>query len=241
MPYQPLFRSAEQGAVLSDALKRCRSAGPGALAVFDLDGCLFDNRIRQIRVIREYALRTGVFELWRIGEEHIFDWRLERTLENAGLDRSLIREVLPGLKDFWSSRFHAVELLFLDVAMPGAADFVLALARTGATPVYLTGRMEGARKQTEDALLRYSFPLRSAHLVMRQQVEQDEIQYKKEAFGREPFQRSPAVCFFDNHPANLNFFHHRFPDALAVLVDTGHDPESTALEKGLARILGFLV
>ena len=68
---EPLFASAEQDALLDRIVA---TAVPGSVGVFDLDGCLFDNRPRQIRILRELASRESLPELYRVEARHFRDW-----------------------------------------------------------------------------------------------------------------------------------------------------------------------
>ncbi|MBK7756505.1 MAG: hypothetical protein IPI35_08860 [Deltaproteobacteria bacterium] len=58
MAWRAHSRSAEQSAALRRAARRAEAAGQG-IAVLDLDGCLFDNRPRQLGILRAWAASAG--------------------------------------------------------------------------------------------------------------------------------------------------------------------------------------
>lgn len=239
MPYLPFSRSADQSSHLQEALLRVRDAGAAGLAIFDLDGCLFDNRPRQIHILRELGSRAALLELWTVEPEHFLDWKLERTLRQAGIEERFLQLHLREIESYWSSRFYREELLAMDQAMPGAAQFVHEVKAAGVRVIYLTGRIEETRKGTLSALRRFGFPTESCLLHMRQDSALHETSFKDSAFVELQALGHP-VLFLDNHPGNLNAFMRRYPDSLGLLVDTGHGPDSTPLLPGARRILGFL-
>ena len=54
-----------------------QTAGPSKVGVFDLDGCLFDTRHRQVMIMREYASRFDEPLLYHINASHFTDWNLK--------------------------------------------------------------------------------------------------------------------------------------------------------------------
>ena len=75
--YSPFGSSPEQDIILDEMVS---VAEEGTVGVFDLDGCLFDTRQRQVCIFREYASRFGFWELYAIREEHFVDWDLKKPL-----------------------------------------------------------------------------------------------------------------------------------------------------------------
>jgi len=78
-------RGDDQERILEEALARARDAPPGAVALFDLDSTLLDNRPRQARILREYGRAAGVAPLLAARPEHWQGWDLAVALRNAGL------------------------------------------------------------------------------------------------------------------------------------------------------------
>ena len=54
-----------------------RLQAPQKVGVFDLDGCLFDTRHRQVMIMREYASRFDEPLLYHINASHFTDWNLK--------------------------------------------------------------------------------------------------------------------------------------------------------------------
>ena len=98
-------------------------APPGAQAVLDLDGCLFDTRPRQLQILKEFAEHTQRFALHRITAEHFTDWSLAHTLLNAGFDVASAEAIAGELQPFWFERFFAGAYVALDEPLPGAVRF----------------------------------------------------------------------------------------------------------------------
>ena len=120
--YSPFAASPEQDALLDQMIARAASEGGGGVGVFDLDGCLFDTRPRQVHIIREFACQHNALELYGVEADHFKDWDLGNTLRNMGLGESRISEVLDDLKKFWFDRFFSSRYVNFDHAMPGAVD-----------------------------------------------------------------------------------------------------------------------
>ena len=55
--YKPFGTNLEQDALLDRIIGRAKS---GTVGVFDLDGCLFDTRIRLVCIFHEFASVKGV-------------------------------------------------------------------------------------------------------------------------------------------------------------------------------------
>jgi hypothetical protein len=234
MAWEPAHRSPEQSEILGRALAAAR---PGTVGVFDLDGCLFDNRHRQIHIIREYASREGVDELYVVGPQHFVDWDLERTLRLAGLPPARAAAIFPGLRAFWMRRFFTSEYAHYDHAMPGAAAFVRALAERGMAPAYLTGRGEAMRAGTLQTLAAFGFP--EGPLEMKQDPSVEDEVAKGEALGRLG-EGGELALFLDNEPANVNLFRERSPSAVVIQLLTDHSGRPIPTHPDIPRVRGFL-
>ena len=223
--YRTRFASPEQDGVLDDMLATCEAAGEGAVAVFDLDGCLFDNRPRIIQIWRELGSRADLPALHRIEPEHFDDWTHSRTFHNAGLTPAEIDEALPKAEPAFFRAFFDGEYCVHDHPMPGARRLVWAAYRAGLSVVYLTGRHEEMRAGSTQSILRCGFPLERprTELVMKPDMETDDLAFKGEAL-REIRTMGEPVLLVDNEPGNVNVFHEHCPDALIVWVETDHSP-----------------
>ena len=88
--YSPFETSPEQDALLDEIVSHAGTTGAQGVGVFDLDGCLFDTRPRQVHIFREFASQTGALDLYAVKAESFKDWDLGNTLRNAGLAESRI-------------------------------------------------------------------------------------------------------------------------------------------------------
>ncbi len=241
MAWQPWHRSPEQSQLLERIVTLANEVGPGHTAVFDLDGCLFDTRPRQVYILREYASRTGCWDFYRVQIEHFEDWHLHNTLRNAGLDAALIDTHRESLGSFWWERFFDGAYHAHDLPMPGAVGLVRAVHEAGLHCVYLTGRHTPTRAGTEGALRRHGFPFgdERSHLVVKGALEDDDTRFKANALEALD-QRGSIVLFLDNEPGNVNLFADRHPGALVVWLMTDHSPRPLAAYENLPRLFGFL-
>jgi hypothetical protein len=211
---EPLFASAEQDALLD---RIAATAVPGSVGIFDLDGCLFDNRPRQIRILRELASRANLPDLYRVEAHHFRDWSLAHTFANAGVPQELV----PRAEAEWKQRFFTSEYVRHDHAMPGAAALVRACYGSGMRVIYLTGRDYSMRPGTEEAFHRFGLPYRdgaNAQLVTKPRSDLDDVAFKTKALE----ELGPVHLYVDNEPANVNVAHARHPDALVVFFESDH-------------------
>jgi len=236
--YDPLFTSAEQDALLDAIVER---AAPGTVCMFDLDGCLFDNRHRQIHIYREFAGIHGHPELYRIEPDHFRDWDQRATLRRAGVPEAVVEQVAGPLRAWFMEHFFTSRAVQLDHAMPGAVRLVRACWAAGAHVVYLTGRHEPMRAGTAAALHQYGFPLDEggSTLLMKPAFATPDHEYKDVALHRLAALGRPTV-FLDNEPVNVNLFAERHPDALVVFVATDHSPRADEPAEGIPWMKGFL-
>jgi beta-phosphoglucomutase-like phosphatase (HAD superfamily) len=221
--YAPLDWSADNAALLSHILGIAQAAGPGHAAVFDLDGCLFDTRPRQVQIFRELASQAGFDALYRVEVVHFHDWSLRATLIRAGVDAGWVDAHLPRIRAYWESRFFQSDHVLYDHAMPGAAALVRAVHAAGVHVVYLTGRDDSMRPGTEIALRRFGFPYDDprATLLTKPDAAQDDTSFKDAAL-EVVATLGHVVLYLDNEPANVNMFRRRHPDARVVFVETDH-------------------
>lgn len=237
MPYAPLLCSFNQDAVLDRILSTAR---PGALAVLDLDGCLFDNRWRQVRILHELAGHRGWPALTRVEVKHFEDWSISRTLRNAGVQAEFVEARRQEIRAFWEERFFDGSYTLHDRPMPGAVPLVRALREAGMEIAYLTGRDGSMAEGSALALARAGFPaLPDAHLFCKPNARMTDEAWKMAALPRLRELGEPAL-FLDNEPCNVNGFRREFPDALVVFVATDHSFRPDEPDEDLPRIRGFL-
>lgn len=239
--YDPLHTSPENTALLDRAIAHATGQGPEAVAVLDLDGCLFDTRPRQVRIFREYAEQHDAPALARVREEHFVDWSLGRTVTTAGLPEAWRQAHLGPLRAFWEARFFTSEYVTFDHAMPGSVAFVRALHAAGVHVVYLTGRDATMRAGTEVALRHFGFPYATARatLLTKPNAQLDDTEFKDRALDHvETLGR--VVLYLDNEPANVNMYRRRHPDALVVFVETDHSPRPDEPDPAIPWLRSFV-
>ena len=238
--YDPLHTSPDQDALLARLDAHVQSQ-QGAVGVFDLDGCLFDTRPRQIQILNELASQRGWPELCRLREEHFTDWSLRHTMSAAGLNPARIEALYPTVKETFYRNFFLGDYLVHDRAMPGAAALVWACYRAGLQIVYLTGRHDEMRAGTEAALRRWGFPYGrpKTSLLVKPDRTQEDLVFKGEALREIGLLGKPCL-FLDNEPANINLFYEQHPDALCIWVETDHSPRPFEAHSDLPTLRGFL-
>jgi beta-phosphoglucomutase-like phosphatase (HAD superfamily) len=228
-------RPGDQVRILAAALEHARAAGPHGVALFDLDSTLLDNRPRQARIVQDYGRAASLPVLLGARPEHWRGWDLEAALLAAGLPLRELRRHYQSFLRFWAERFFTSAYCALDVPLPGAPEFVRAIAAAGAQVAYVTGRPIWMEDGTLDVFRRFGFPLPDgarAHLLMKPGDGLSDDAWKSLArqavddLGR-------VVVAFDNEPAHVNAYARAWPAALAVHLDTDHSPRP---EEVLPRI-----
>lgn len=239
--YDPLHLSAENDARLDEILAHARRARAGAVAVFDLDGCLFDTRPRQVQILRVFASREGLPELYRVNVDHFHDWSLRATLVRAGLDAAWVEVVYPRLRRWWERTFFTSEYVVYDHAMPGAAALVREVHEAGLQVVYLTGRDVGMAPGTEASLRRFGFPFATERVTLLTKPDHrvDDTTFKEQALVGVD-RMGEVVLYLDNEPANVNLYRRLHPGALVVFVETDHSPRPDEPDPGIPWLRSFV-
>jgi beta-phosphoglucomutase-like phosphatase (HAD superfamily) len=234
-------RAGEQGRVLAAALARARSAAPDGVAVFDLDSTVLDNRPRQARIVQDFGRAAGLPVLLGARPEHWRGWDLEAALLEAGLKPRELRRHYSAFRRFWAERFFTSAYCALDVPIPGAPEFVRAVAAAGARVVYVTGRPAWMEDGTLDVFRRFGFVLPDgarAHLLMKPGDGLSDDAWK--ALAREAVDGLGRVALaFDNEPAHVNAYARAWPGALAIHLDTDHSPRPVEVLPDIPSIADF--
>jgi len=208
-----------------DAVATRRSERP--VLIFDLDGTLYDNRPRTLRIAHAFA--AG------LGEAHARDahtilslsaqdlqYRLDDTLRAHGVSEEVVR----GATAWWFARFFTDQACADDVPVRGAVRFVRACYDLGATVVYLTGRdVPNMLVGTVRTLRDDGFPIGvpRVELVLKPRFEDDDTTFKIGVLDAMA-ELGTVVATFENEPGNANMFHTRWPRATTVLLETLHAP-----------------
>jgi hypothetical protein len=216
------------------------------LAIFDLDGTLFDNRSRTIFILREISEQfdaklpqlSAAFEHFH--ELSIIEYSLDATLGKLGVSDP---QEIAFIKSEWAKRFFSDEYQKFDVPLLGAKSYVNKVHAAGATVIYLTGRdVRNMLVGTTESLRLYGFPVGivgTMMIVKREFEEQDEVFKRDVAVYLKRL--GEVVAVFENEPANSNILHRDFTGALSFLVLTQHRPDAPPLESGIVRIRDFRI
>ncbi|MDB4967926.1 MAG: hypothetical protein JWN44_3615 [Myxococcales bacterium] len=216
------------------------AALPGAVAVFDLDSTLLDNRPRQARILREFGAAHGIPALAGARTEHWVDWSIQRAMANAGLGPDEVARWTDEAKEFWRQRFFTSEYCRDDAPIAGARDYLAAVADAGGFIAYCTGRHEPMRGGTVESFERLSFPVPGARvqLLMKPVFELSDDDWKIEAYARLEA-LGPVVAAFDNEPTHINGYRAGFPDATVVHMATDDSGRPVQLSDGIVSIKDF--
>ena len=237
--YKPFGTNPEQDRLLDQIIERAK---PGMVGVFDLDGCLFDTRIRLVSIFHEFAsVQREAGRYFAFAERSDFtDWDLKKPLRKYGMPESEIDAIFKEFIEFWRVRFFSDEYVAWDDPMPGATDLVQACYDKGMDIVYLTGRDIKMRKGTEQALRRCGFPydIERTVLFTKPTFNMEDTAYKMEAL-EEIAKIGTVAVSIDNEPANINSMSERFPEALCVHIETDHSFREDRPHKHLPRLRSF--
>jgi hypothetical protein len=228
---------SDQPAILAAALARVRAVA-GAVAVFDLDSTLLDNRPRQVRILQEYGRAADVPALLGARPEHFQGWSLDAALARAGVGSAAARAHRAALREFWEERFFTSDYCRHDVPVPGAPAFVRAVRAAGARVVYVTGRPAWMEEGTLEVLERFGFPTpdgETAWLLLKPgQALHDDVWKVVARDGVDAL--GPVALALDNEPAHVNGYARAWPTALAIHVDTDHSGRPIAVDPGIPSV-----
>ncbi|MCC6809220.1 MAG: HAD family hydrolase [Deltaproteobacteria bacterium] len=239
--YDPFQTDAAHVGVLNDVLDSVQKAPAPKVVVFDLDSTVFDNRPRQVHILREWGIAHGMPELFGLERTHFVDWDLMTPLVRLGIAPERAQAVHADVKQFWRERFFTSPYCLYDVAMPHAPHYVRGLHARGAHIVYLTGRHEEMRAGSAESLVRFKFPAppeARVTLLMKPTLDIPDTDYKKSAFeavrgiGR-------VIAGFDNEPAHANALKEGFPEAKIVWLKTDRSPANDVPRPDLLHAWGF--
>lgn len=237
--YAPHFASPTQDQILGRMLA---AAEDGAIAVLDLDGCLFDNRWRQVEIFHQAARLLQMPGLARVRAEHFRDWDLNRTMRNAGVSARDQADWAEPVRAFWFERFFDGAYCRFDQAMPSASAFVHRLRAQGATVVYLTGRDRGMAEGTLEALLRCGFPApdgQAVSLRTKPRAATPDHVFKAQAIEEIRGLGRIGLCV-DNEPRNVNLFATTLPTCCTVFIETDHSPREDRVPWRIPRIRSWV-
>ncbi len=220
------------------------AAGRLALVVFDLDGTLYDNAPRTLRILTEFAHEHALEHPGLLEQIHAIPlsrvrYGIADTLAPYGVSDPALIEAL---KAYWFARFFTNDYLVHDLPSPGAAAFVHQVLAAGGTPVYLTGRdAPNMLLGTVTTLQRDGFPVGTldTRAILKDCFERPDGEFKAAVI--EHLRHAGAVVgAFDNEPGLCNMFKEAFPEAIVAWLDTSHAPGAPALRQDVLRTKDFV-
>lgn len=228
---------------LFDAIRHARATGDEPLVVFDLDGTLYDNSHRTLRIFQEFAhthARRYPALIAKLRSVALSDlaYRVSDSLAAIGFeDDALAAEVTA----FWKDRFFTSAYCYYDLPLAGAVELVRAVHAAGGVPTYLTGRDAPNMFQgTVGALQRDGFPIGpvTTRTILKPRFEDEDHAFKRAVIDH--LQRVGCVVgAFDNEPGLCNLFKEHFPDATVVHLDTAYAPGGHALSPDIVSVRDF--
>lgn len=234
----------------SDALQSLlgnieRAAGEGhdPLVVFDLDGTLYDNTHRTMRILLEFAhthasTQRKLYERLRDASPGGLKYRIADTLTDLGFpDAELAAQVV----QFWRERFFTDAYCLYDLPLGGAVELVGRVHEAGGVPCYLTGRdAPNMLVGTLKALQRDGFPVGRAdtRLILKPNFDMNDDAFKGDVIAHLR-KTGSVVGSFDNEPGLCNLFKTSFPDAMVAWLDTSHAPGAPELRADVVTISDF--
>ncbi len=243
----PGFANAQSDGRLLQILNDVRTAynkQQRPMVIFDLDGTIFDNRTRTLKILKEYAdkelqsVRPKAAEKLRMLTRDQIEYQLTETLNGVGVSEEA---VVNNAAVFWSERFFKDEYLKYDEPVEGVVSYVRTLYSNGARIVYLTGR--DAPRQlmgTVRALRDQGLPIgiQGTELIMKPTAQTQDAIFKQQVtnylrhYGK-------VIATFDNEPANANVFRRAFPSATVMAFDAPHSPNPPPLLREVQKFASF--
>lgn len=231
-------------------LEELLKASKNPIAIFDLDGTIFDVTYRSMEIVRRFLAlpdirsrfpeQVAIVNRLRHQDYH---YGLEATLNSVGIDRysEHAAHFLHAAETYWFKQFFTDELLAFDVPYPGALECVRHLKERGTRIVYLSGRdIPNMSVGTIGALGKHGFP-HTGHgvtICLKPAYGQDDLLFKKQSL--ETIAASGEVILtLDNEPANVQMFADRFPRALNVHFNTLFAKKLELKGRSIATIKGF--
>ncbi len=243
----PSLAWAQDVAVLNQVLEAVRTSynkQERPMVVLDLEGTLFDNRTRNLQILKEYgeqelkAVRPAQAALLANLMPPQMQYTTGDTLRGIGITEDA---VISNAAVFWAARFYTDDYLKYDVPNPGAVNYVRSLYSAGARIVYLTGRdIQRQLLGTVKALRDQGLPIgvQGSELIMRPTLATQDAIYKQQVMN---YLRhyGKVVATFDSEPANVNNFRRAFPDSICVLFNTLRSPNAPPLQPNIVTISAF--
>lgn len=232
-----------QVSALFDKVSATRAAGKEPIVVLDLDGTLYNNQHRTLRILQEFAHSKGaeapelVAAVDGLSPDQV-RYAMTDTLEEAGL-RQL--DIAKAAHAYWMDRFFTDDYLGYDLPTPGAVAFVHLIHEAGGVPAYLTGRdAPNMLIGTVRALQRDGFPVGTVNtrIILKEDFHTADHEYKARIINSLR-RMGEVVGAFDNEPGLCNLFQEAYPDASVFWLDAPHAPNPPPLDQRVEVISDF--
>lgn len=220
------------------------------VAIFDLDGTLFDVSHRTVAILNQFLKQESIQERFpsesklalQVSSENT-KYSLEQTLNAVGISRysEHSAQFIQLAITYWFKHFFTDELLSADIAYKGAASCVHWFHQQGAQVVYLSGRdVPNMSAGTIESLERYGFPHRGHNVTMmlKPSYGMDDLLFKRQAVETIRSEGT-VIATFDNEPANVAMFLEEFPEALSFHFQSAFSREVKMEGPHFYAIAGF--
>lgn len=240
MPHNLLFK-------IENTIKDLTTQGSKSLVVFDLDSTLFDVSPRLQQIIVDFAALEENQKKFpsQIAKFHHVkttpsDWGIKLALQRAGINDEH-PEFHSTIMQFWIEKFFSNHYLHFDQPIPGAVDYVNAIAEAGADIVYLTGRdIERMAIGSEEVLKKWGLPLNhKATLQLKPHKSMDDAEFKTDWFIEAQKKSYSKIYFFENEPVILHRMAEKCPGIECIFLDSTHSGKAHPPEN-LPRLMNFL-
>jgi FMN phosphatase YigB (HAD superfamily) len=226
-----------------DKIQKALEHGRDPLIVFDLDGTLYNNAPRTLRILQEYAHQHAFDHprvLNRIEQLAARDilYSVSETLLSVGIDDERTQT---DIQDFWFQRFFTNHYLLYDLPTEGAVEFVHRTYEAGAIPAYLTGRdAPNMLLGTIQTLQRDGFPIGTVdtRVILKPSFSISDAEYKASVVEHLRL-AGEVVAVFDNEPGLCNLFQRSFPDATVVRLNMPCAPNPQPLMENIPLVSHF--
>ncbi len=233
----------EAAAAVFEQIAAIRGDGREPLVIFDLDGTLYDNSHRTLRILQEFAHSpshetAGLLEAAHKASVTDVAYKITGLLRNLGFDDP---ELAKKAEKYWAKRFFSNAYLGYDLPVKGGAAFARAVQQAGATPTYLTGRdAANMFMGTAAALQRDGFPIGTVdtRMILKPDFNTPDHIFKKGVIGALGA-TSVIVGVFDNEPGLCNMFKEAQPNASVFWLDMAHAPDPPPLRDDVVVIPNF--
>lgn len=230
---RPTLSSSETLTKTKKAIDHALRTLPRPVAVFDLDGTLFDVRFRTLHIVNDFIAQPRIqtdfpreVSLVRNLTVSQIAYSLEGTLNRLGIDRysEHTAQFSRLAIDYWFEHFFTNPMVLNDMPFEKAAAFVHELHDRGCHIVYLSGRdVPNMSEGTMQALRNHGFPTEGHQIsvFLKPAYGLDDVEFKQTAMKHIA---SLGDVFFtiDNEPANVRMFAEQFPGKIHVLFLTQH-------------------